>query len=141
LSGIGAQVASLNEGTIVGSATIEVLAANTCMVAWAQARSDYLAAENCGKCIPCRTGTKRIAGTLAGIISDVGTTGDLDLLKEFGDYVPNASLCGFGWNAAHPLNSATRYYPDDFDKHLKGECPTGTCIPVRSHRFATKGVL
>jgi NADH:ubiquinone oxidoreductase subunit F (NADH-binding) len=128
-------------GTIVGSATIEVLPADTCMVAWAQARSDYLTRENCGKCIPCRNGTKRVAGTLAGIISDVGTSGDLDLLKEFGDYIPSASLCGFGWNAMHPLNSAMRYYPDDFDKHLKGECPTGTCIPVRSHRFATKGVL
>jgi NADH:ubiquinone oxidoreductase subunit F (NADH-binding) len=128
-------------GTIVGSGTIEVLGAQTCMVDWARERTQYLTDQSCGKCIPCRTGTKRIAGTLAGIMSDVGVAGDLDLLNEFADYVPDGSLCGFGWNATHPLRTALRYYPDDFTQHLQGTCPTGTCIPVRSHRFATKGVL
>lgn len=128
-------------GTIVGSGTIEVLGAQTCMVDWARERTEYLTQQSCGKCIPCRTGTKRIAGTLAGIVSDIGMAGDLDLLNEFADYVPDGSLCGFGWNATHPLRTALRYFPDDFTQHLQGTCPTGTCIPVRSHRFATKGVL
>lgn len=128
-------------GTIVGSGVIEVLAADTCMVAWSAARMNVLARESCGKCIPCRTGTKRVAGTIEGIISDVGNAKDLDLLTEFGDYIPDGSLCGFGWNATHPLKTAMQYYADDFQKHLGGECPTGTCIPVRSHRFATKDVL
>jgi NADH:ubiquinone oxidoreductase subunit F (NADH-binding) len=128
-------------GTIVGSGTIEVLGPQTCMVDWARVRSEYLTEQSCGKCIPCRTGTKRIAGTLAGIMSDIGVSGDLDLLNEFADYVPDGSLCGFGWNATHPLKTALRYYPDDFQQHLQGKCPTGACVPVRSHRFATKGVL
>jgi NADH:ubiquinone oxidoreductase subunit F (NADH-binding) len=128
-------------GAIVGSGTIEVLGPQTCMVDWARERTQYLTEQSCGKCIPCRTGTKRIAGTLAGIMSDVGIAGDLDLLNEFADYVPDGSMCGFGWNATHPLKTALRYYPDDFQKHLQGECPTGTCVPVRSHRFAKKGVL
>ena len=128
-------------GVIVGSGTLEVLPTTTCMVSWAQERSAYLSKESCGKCIPCRSGVKRITGTLEGIISDVGSEKDLALLTEFGDYVATASLCGFGWNATHPLKTAMQYYPDDFAQHLKGECPTGTCVPVRSHRFATKGVL
>lgn len=128
-------------GTIVGSGTIEVLGPQTCMVDWARERTKYLTEQSCGKCIPCRTGTKRIAGTLAGIMSDVGVSSDLDLLNEFADYVPDGSLCGFGWHATHPLRTALRYYPDDFKLHLQGKCPTGACVPVRSHRFVTKGVL
>jgi NADH-quinone oxidoreductase subunit F len=128
-------------GAIVGSGTIEVLPADTCMVHWAQTRMNYLARESCGKCIPCRSGTKRVAGALEGIMSDIGTAGDIDLLNEFADYIPASSICGFGWNATHPLRTALRYFADDFQQHLAGECPTGTCIPVRSHRFATKGVL
>ncbi|MBA3825124.1 MAG: hypothetical protein H0X24_14660 [Ktedonobacterales bacterium] len=128
-------------GAIVGSGTIQVLGPQTCMVDWARERTAYLTHESCGKCIPCRSGTKRIEGMLAGIMSDVGTSGDLDLLNEFADYVPDGSLCGFGWNATNPLKTAMRYYADDFQKHLRGECPTGTCVPVRTHRFAKKGVL
>ncbi len=128
-------------GVIVGSGTIQVLPATTCMVKWASEQTEYLTKESCGKCIPCRTGTKRIATTLAGIISDVGNEGDLALLAEFADYVPDGSLCGFGWHATHGLKTAMRYFADDFKRHLAGQCPTGTCVPVRSHRYATKGVL
>jgi NADH:ubiquinone oxidoreductase subunit F (NADH-binding) len=129
-------------GAIVGSGTVRVLAKDTCMVAWAMDQTDFLAKESCGKCIPCRTGTKRINGTLQGIVSDVGNVGDLDLLAEFADYVPDGSLCGFGWNATNGLKTAMRYFADDFQHHLAGTCPTGACaVPVRSHRFATKGVL
>lgn len=128
-------------GTIVGSGTIEVLGPGTCMVDWARERMEYLAQQNCGKCIPCRTGTKRMAGTLAEIISDIGVAKDLALLTEFSTYIAQGSLCGFGWHATHPAITAQQYFGDDFQKHLAGECPTGTCVPVRSHRFATKGVL
>lgn len=128
-------------GAIVGSGTIELLGAQTCLVDWARERSQYLALQSCGKCIPCRSGVKRIEGTLEGIISDLGTSGDLDLLAEFADYVPEGSLCGFGWNATNPLKTALKYYPDDFQKHLQGTCPTGTCVPLRSHRFNKNKVL
>jgi NADH:ubiquinone oxidoreductase subunit F (NADH-binding) len=128
-------------GAIIGSAVIETLPAATCMVHWAMERSDYLAAESCGKCVPCRVGVKRIAGTLEGMVSGLGTQDDLALLQEFAQYVPDGSLCGFGVHAVNPLLTARRHFADDFAAHLEGKCPTGTCQPVRAHRYATKHVL
>jgi NADH:ubiquinone oxidoreductase subunit F (NADH-binding) len=128
-------------GTILGSGVIEVLPQATCMVRWAAERSAYLARESCGKCVPCRVGVKRIAGTLEGISSGIGAQGDLALLDEFAHYVPDGSLCGFGVNAVHPVVSAMKYFADDFAAHLEGRCPTGTCLPVRAHRYVTKHVL
>lgn len=135
--------ASLAEvGTIVGSGVIELLPTNTCMVAWAMERSRYLSHEACGKCVPCRIGMKRITGILEGIISDVGVSNDGALLDELAGYVPDGSLCGFGVEATNALKTARRYWPDHFTKHIQDQqCPTGTCIPVRSHRFVTKHVL
>ena len=129
-------------GTIVGSGVIELLPANTCMVAWAMERSRYLSNESCGKCVPCRIGMKRITGVLEGIISDIGVSNDADLLDELAEYVPDGSLCGFGIEATNALKTARRYWPDHFQKHIQEqECPTGTCIAMRSHRFVTKHVL
>ncbi len=129
-------------GAIVGSSVIELLPANTCMVAWAMDRSNYLAKESCGKCVPCRLGVKRIAGLLEGIVSDLGVNGDLAVLDEFASYVPNGSLCGFGTQAPNALKTAKHYWPDHFQMHIEEQqCPTGTCIPVRAHRYVTKHVL
>lgn len=129
-------------GAIVGAGVIELLPATTCMVAWAMERSRYLSKESCGKCVPCRLGVKRIEGILEGIVSDLGINSDLDLLDEFATYVPNGSLCGFGVHAPNPLKTAKRYWPGDFRMHIEEQqCPTGTCAPVRAHRFVTKHVL
>lgn len=129
-------------GAIVGSSILELLPLSTCMVNWAMERSRYLSKESCGKCVPCRLGVKRIEGILEGIVSDLGIKGDLDVLDEFAAYVPNGSLCGFGVNAPNPLKTAKRYWPDHFKMHIEElQCPTGTCVPVRSHRFVTKHVL
>ena len=129
-------------GAIIGSSIIELLPLNTCMVAWARKRSQYLAKESCGKCVPCRLGVKRITGILEGIISDLGVNGDLDVLDEFAVYVPNGSLCGFGVQATNPLKTARRYWPEHFTLHIQElQCPTGSCVPVRAHRFVTKHVL
>ena len=102
---------------------------------------DALSRESCGKCVPCRVGVKRMAGTLQGIMSDLGTEDDLKLLDEFARYIPDGSLCGFGVHAVHPMVTAVRYFGEDFKAHLEGRCPTGTCLPVRAHRYATKHVL
>ncbi len=129
-------------GAIVGSGIIEVLPATTCMVAWAMERSRYLSKESCGKCVPCRLGVKRITGILEGIVSDLGVNGDLEVLDEFAGYVTNGSLCGFGVQAPNSLRTARRYWPEHFTLHIQElQCPTGTCVPVRSHRFVTKHVL
>ncbi len=129
-------------GAIIGSSIIELLPIDTCMVHWAMERSNYLSKESCGKCVPCRLGVKRIVGILEGIVSDMGVNGDLAVLDEFATYVPNGSLCGFGVQAPNPLKTAKRYWPDHFHQHIEElQCPTGTCLPVRSHRFVTKHVL
>ncbi len=129
-------------GAIIGSSILELLPSHTCMVSWAMERSRYLSKETCGKCVPCRLGVKRITGILEGIISDLGVNGDLEVLDEFAVYVPNGSICGFGVQAPNPLKTAKRYWPEHFIMHIQEQqCPTGTCVPVRSHRFVTKHVL
>jgi NADH:ubiquinone oxidoreductase subunit F (NADH-binding) len=129
-------------GAIVGSGIIELLPANTCMVAWAKERSSYLSKESCGKCVPCRIGMKRVTGILEGIISDLGVKSDVGMLDEFAHYIPDGSLCGFGVHAPNAYKTTKRYWPDHFSKHIEDqECPTGTCIPLRAHRFVTKHVL
>src|SRR5579883_2269770 len=129
-------------GAIVGSGIIELLPSDTCMVAWAMERCRYLIKVSCGKCVPCRLGVKRIEGILEGIVSDLGVNGDLVVLDEFAAYVPNGSLCGFGVQATNPLKTAKRYWPNHFTMHIEEQqCPTGTCQPVRAHRFVTKHVL
>jgi NADH-quinone oxidoreductase subunit F len=129
-------------GAIIGSGVIELLPANTCMVFWAMDRSRYLSNESCGKCVPCRLGMKRITGMLEGIVSDLGVKKDLDMLDEFAEYVPDGSLCGFGIQATNALKTAKRYWPDHFQAHIEEQkCPTGTCVPLRAHRFVTKHVL
>ena len=60
---------------------------------------------------------------------------------KFSHYVPDGSLCGFGVNAVRPVVTAMKYFADDFNAHLNGACPIGTCLPVRAHRYATKHVL
>jgi NADH:ubiquinone oxidoreductase subunit F (NADH-binding) len=129
-------------GAIVGSGIIELLPTNTCMVAWALERSRYLSKESCGKCVPCRIGMKRVTGILEGIISDLGVSSDLDMLDEFSKYIPDGSLCGFGVQAPNALKTAMHYWPDHFRAHVEDQqCPTGSCLPVRAHRFVTKHVL
>ncbi len=129
-------------GAIVGSGIIELLPAPTCMVNWAMERGHYLSKESCGKCVPCRLGVKRMTGLLEGIISDLGVKEDLGVLDEFAGYVSKGSLCGFGVQAPNPIRTAMRYWPDHFQAHIEEQqCPTGTCFPVRAHRFVTKHVL
>jgi NADH:ubiquinone oxidoreductase, NADH-binding (51 kD) subunit len=129
-------------GVIVGSGILELLPVDTCMVSWAMERSRFLSKESCGKCVPCRLGVKRITGILEGIVSELGVSGDLDVLDEFADYVPDGSLCGFGVQATNPLKTAKRYWPEHFSSHIQEKtCPTGTCVALRSHRFVTKHVL
>ncbi len=129
-------------GAIVGSGVIELLPTTTCMVAWALERSRYLSKESCGKCVPCRVGLKRVTGVIEGIISDLGDQSDLDMLDEFSKYIPNGSLCGFGIHAPNALKTAMRYWPDHFHSHVDDQqCPTGSCIPMRAHRFVRKHVL
>jgi len=128
-------------GAIVGSSILEVVPSDTCIVQWTQVRTSYLSDETCGKCVPCRLGVKRVATLLETLTSDLGTQDDLATITEFSHYIPDGSLCGFGINAVNPVISAMKYFGEDFTAHIEGHCPTGTCVPTRAHRYATKHVL
>ena len=129
-------------GAIVGSSIIELIPSQTSMVQWVMERTQYLSKETCGKCVPCRVGVKRIEGILEGIVSGLGIDGDLAVLDEFAQYVPNGSLCGYGINAVNPLKTVKRYWPDEFQLYIdEKRAPFGPIIPVRAHRFVTKHVL
>jgi NADH:ubiquinone oxidoreductase subunit F (NADH-binding) len=128
-------------GVIVGSSLLEVVPRDTCMVQWTLARTSYLSDETCGKCVPCRIGVKRVATLLEALTSGLGTQDDLATLTEFSHYIPDGSLCGFGINAVNPVITAMKYFGEDFSAHIEGRCPTGTCVPTRAHRYATKHVL
>ena len=86
--------------------------------------------------MPCRVGVKRIAGTLEGISSGLGTQDDLAVLTEFAHYMPDGSLCGFGVNAVNPLVTAMKYFADDFTAHLDGRARPASVS--RCARIATR---
>ena len=129
-------------GAIIGSSILELIPAQTSMVHWVMERTQYLSKETCGKCVPCRVGVKRMEGILEGIVSGLGIDGDIAVLDEFAQYVPNGSLCGYGINAVNPYKTVKRYWPDEFQLYVdEKRAPFGPIVPVRAHRFVTKHVL
>jgi NADH-quinone oxidoreductase subunit F len=95
----------------------------------------YLAKESCAICVPCRVGTRRVQGILDGVASSLGRDSDLPWLTELGDHMEQFSLCGFGITSASILRTSLAAFADDYQAHLDGRCPTGTCAPTRSRRY------
>ncbi|MHB1004534.1 MAG: complex I 51 kDa subunit family protein [Chloroflexota bacterium] len=126
-------------GAFVGSGSIKVLADDTCAVDYARERMTYLSQEACGKCVPCRLGTQRMAATLEGIVSGLGRKTDVDLIQEFATVMAEGSLCGFGMTAPAVLRSTLAHFGEDYRVHIEeGRCPTGRCQPLRTRRFERK---
>jgi len=89
--------------------------------------------ESCGKCIPCREGTKRMLEILEKIVEGNGTVEDLDLLKEIADTVKNTALCGLGKTAANPVLSTLEHFYDEYLAHVVDkECPAKQCKDLMS---------
>ncbi len=129
-------------GTILGSGRLTVINEKTCMVGYAQQVMAYLSNEACGKCAPCRLGTKRMATILEGIISSIGKPEDIDLISELGQNVRDASLCEFGAGAPNIVTTTLQYFGDDYRQHLEqGKCPTAQCQPTRRYRYQRRAVL
>lgn len=122
-------------GTHMGSAQIRALGDGVCIVAEAGRLFAYLAKENCGICVPCRVGTKRVQGILEGITSGLGRDDDLPWLGQLGDHLNEFSLCGFGITSASILRTSLGAFAADYRAHLDGRCPTGTCAPTRTRRY------
>ena len=115
-------------GSIMGSGGVVVLDEDTCMVDMAKYFLAFTQLESCGKCIPCRWGTKQMLDILEDITNGRGRPGDIDLLVELGEAVKAGSLCGLGQTAPNPVLSTIRYFRDEYEAHIKKwHCPAAVC--------------
>ncbi len=120
---------SLKElGAMMGSGGLIVMDEDTCMVDLARFFLDFIQEESCGKCTPCRVGTKRMLEILNRISRGLGQEGDIELLQELGQQIMAASLCGLGQTSANPVLSTIRYFRDEYEAHIRdGKCPACVC--------------
>jgi NADH-quinone oxidoreductase subunit F len=115
-------------GSIMGSGGMVVLDETSCMVNTAQFFLEFTQSESCGKCTPCRIGTKRMLEILQRITSGNGKEGDIELLEELGQYIRSTSLCGLGMTAPNPVLSTLRYFRHEYEAHIKEKrCPAAVC--------------
>ncbi|GAB4411524.1 MAG: NADH-quinone oxidoreductase subunit NuoF [Thermodesulfovibrionales bacterium] len=115
-------------GSIVGSGGMVVLDETDCMVNIARFFLEFTQAESCGKCVPCRIGTKRLLEILDRITKGSGQEGDIKLLEELSQDVKVTSLCGLGQTAPNPVLSTIRYFRNEYEAHIKDKkCPAGVC--------------
>ena len=120
---------SLQEaGSIMGSGGLIVMDDETCLVEVARFFLNFIQEESCGQCTPCRDGTKRILEVLERLTSGAGNEEDMGQLEELSRYVKESSLCGLGRTAPTPVLSTLRYFHDEYEAHLDGNCPAGACF-------------
>lgn len=115
-------------GSMMGSGGLIVMDEDNCMVDIARFFLEFTVDESCGKCTPCRVGTKRLLEILDKIISGNGEMEDLDRLEELANYIKSASLCGLGQTAPNPVLSTLRFFRDEYIAHIVDKkCPAGVC--------------
>ncbi len=115
-------------GSMMGSGGLIVMDEDNCMVDIARFFLDFTVDESCGKCTPCRVGTKRMLEILDKIIAGNGTLEDLDRLEELANYIKSASLCGLGQTAPNPVISTLRNFREEYVAHVVDKkCPAGVC--------------
>ena len=119
-------------GAMIGSGGMVIMDEDTCMVEVARFFMNFTQNESCGKCVPCREGTKRMLNILEKIVEGKGTEEDLDLLEELADTITNTSLCGLGKTASNPIVSSLKYFRDEYLAHVVDKrCTTRTCKSLR----------
>ncbi len=115
-------------GSMMGSGGLIVMDEDTCMVDIAKFFLEFTVDESCGKCTPCRIGTKRMYEILDSITKGTATMEDLDKLEELCMHVKTNSLCGLGQSAPNPILSTLKYFRDEYEAHiLEKRCPAGVC--------------
>jgi NADH-quinone oxidoreductase subunit F/NAD(P)H dehydrogenase (quinone)/NADP-reducing hydrogenase subunit HndC len=118
-------------GAIMGSGGVIVMNDRTCMVDMARFFMDFIQDESCGKCTPCREGTKRQLEILQRICAGRGEPGDLRTLEDLAAVIADASLCGLGQTASNPILSALRHFRDEFEAHIVDKrCPAKRCVAL-----------
>lgn len=120
-------------GAMIGSGGLVVMDEHTCMVEVARFFMNFTQNESCGKCIPCREGTKRMLEILERIVAGKGEEGDLDLLLELADTISSTALCGLGKTAAFPVVSTIKNFRSEYEEHIYDKkCVTKTCQKLKT---------
>ena len=115
-------------GSMMGSGGVIVLGEDDCMVNLAKFYMDFIVDESCGKCTPCRIGTKRLLEMLEKITDGKGEDGDLEELEYLSRVVASTSLCGLGQSAPNPILSTLEYFKEEYVAHIRDKkCPAGVC--------------
>jgi NADH-quinone oxidoreductase subunit F len=126
-------------GSMVGSGGMVVMDEGTCMVDIARFFTDFVQSESCGKCVPCRIGTRRMLEILTRICGGEGEVGDVERLARLADMVRASSLCGLGQTAPNPVLSTIRYYREEYDAHvIEKRCPAGACQALVGYRIVAE---
>jgi len=121
-------------GSIVGSGGMVVMDEDTCMVDVARYFLNFTQLESCGKCIPCRWGTRQMLDILEDICGGRGRPGDIDLLLELGEAVKNGSLCALGGTAPNPVLTTIRYFREEYEAHIDDKrCPAMACKALTTY--------
>ena len=120
---------SLTElGAIMGSGGLIVMDEDACMVDVARFFLDFVQDESCGKCPPCRVGTKRMLEIVTRICEGKGQEGDIERLIDLGQKIRDTALCGLGQTAPNPVLSTIRYFREEYEAHIRQKrCPAGVC--------------
>jgi NADH-quinone oxidoreductase subunit F len=118
-------------GSIMGSGGMVVMDDDTCMVDIPRYFLEFTAAESCGKCMPCRLGTRQMLDILNDICAGQGTPEDLEILKTVSETVHKGSLCGLGQTAPNPVQTTLRHFRTEYEAHILGKkCRAGVCKPL-----------
>lgn len=132
----------IQAGAMMGSGGLVVMDETTCMVDVAKFFLNFTQTESCGKCTPCREGTKRMLEILTRITEGKGQPGDVELLLEMGNDIKITALCGLGQTAPNPVLSTVKYFRHEYDAHINEKrCPAGACSALAAYTIteACKG--
>jgi len=118
-------------GAIIGSGGMVVMDTGTCMVSSAKFFLAFTSEESCGKCTPCRVGTRLMHDVLTDICEGRGKEGDIEMLEEMSDTIMSASLCGLGQSAPNPVLSTIRHFRQEYESHINDKwCRAGVCRDI-----------
>jgi NADH-quinone oxidoreductase subunit F/NADP-reducing hydrogenase subunit HndC len=121
-------------GSMMGSGGMIVMDEDTCMVDIARFFLDFTVDESCGKCPPCRIGTKRMLELLEKITSGKGEPGDIEKLERLAESIKSSALCGLGQTAPNPVLSTLKYFRHEYEAHVyEKRCPAGSCKSLLSY--------
>ena len=123
-------------GSMMGSGGMIVMDEDNCMVDIARFFLDFTVDESCGKCAPCRIGTKRMLEILNRIVNGEGRDGDIEKLEELATTIKSTALCGLGQTAPNPVLSTLKYFRDEYEAHIyEKRCPAGHCKALVSYKI------